>query len=374
MNGSAELEPELFGPTATAIARSVCAKVVEESPSALEPREIVLRLAYFSLLVAVIAFAMNAAISTGLRRVKTSSYGAWNKVIQGNVNADIIVSGSSRAAYHYDPRTIEAATGHSAYNLGRAGTQTDVQVAVLKAYLEHNRKPLLVIHNLDAFSFVSSREIFVPALYVPYLNNREIYDPLSKIDHSLYKSRYIPLYGYVVEDMNLTWVTGLKALFGRSPQEDYFLGFSPRKKVWTDDFKKYKDSNPHGVSFPVEDQGVQSLRDLILVCEQNQIPLLFVYSPEYSEMQEITNNRSVIFGEFRALGDRYHVPVWDYSTWKHDGDKEYFYNSQHLNAQGAAAFSDDFALRLKDYLSTGFRISAEQQVATATDHSTKSVN
>jgi hypothetical protein len=374
MNGSAELEPELFGATPSAIAGSVRTNEVEGRSSAIEARETVFRLACFSLLVVVIAFAMNAAISAGLRRVKTSSYGSWNKVMQGNVNADIIVSGSSRAAYHYDPRTVEAVTGHSAYNLGRAGTQTDVQVAVLKAYLEHNRKPLLVIHNLDAFSFVSSHEIFDPALYVPYLNDREIYDPLSKIDHSLYKSRYIPLYGYVVEDMNLTWITGLNALFGRSPREDYFLGFSPREKVWTDDFQKYKDSNPRGVSFPVEDQGVQSLRDLIIVCEQNQIPLLFVYSPEYSEMQAITNNRSVIFGQFRALGDRYNVPVWDYSTWKHDGDTAYFYNSQHLNAQGAAVFSDDFALRLKDYLSTGFKINAEQQITTAVDHSTRSEN
>ena len=379
MNRSAELEPQLFGSATAGVTESVrergeAKQLVERAGVEIAPQETVLRLTCFLLLVVIIAFAMNTTISTGLRRVRTSYYGAWNKAMQGNVNADIIISGSSRAAYHYDPRTIEAATGHTAYNLGRAGTQTDVEVAVLKAYLEHNRKPLLVIHNLDAFSFVSSREIFDPALYVPYLNDREIYGPLSKIDGSLYKSRYIPLYGYVVEDMNLTWITGLKALAGHSPREDYFLGFSPRDKVWTDDFVKYKENNPRGVSFSVEDQGVQSLRELILVCEKNEIPLLFVYSPEYSEMQAITNNRSQIFEAFHRLGEQYHVPIWDYSTWKYDGDTSYFYNSQHLNAQGAAVFSDDFALRLKNYLSADFKANAGQQLAAATDHSIRSGN
>ena len=88
-------------------------------------------------------FTTNALITSGLKRVKTSSYGAWNQVMQGRVNADVIISGSSRAAYHYDPRAIESVTSRTAFNIGRAGTQTDVQLAVLKAYLEHNQKPAL---------------------------------------------------------------------------------------------------------------------------------------------------------------------------------------------------------------------------------------
>jgi len=372
MDQSAELDGETFGVTAGAMAEIEGAvgdadQASESAHSALEPREAVVRVVWFFVLVGAIAFAMNAAINAGLRRVQTSYFGAWNKVMQGQVNAAIVISGSSRAAYHYDPRTIQAVTGYSAYNLGRPGTQTDVQAAVLKAYLEHNRKPLLVIHNLDAFSFVSSREIFDPALYVPYLNDKEIYDPLSKIDPTLYKSKYIPLYGYVVSDMNLTWITGLKALLGVSPREDYFLGFSPRDKVWTDDFEKYKTTNPHGVNFPVENQAVQALRGLILECSKNQIPLLFVYSPEYGEMQAMTNDRNAIFKEFHALGDQYHIPIWDYSDWKYDRDISYFYNSQHLNAQGAAAFSEDFALRLRSYLASGFKSNAELQAASVTN-------
>ena len=108
------------------------------------------------------------------------------------------------------------------------------------------------MHNLDAFTFVTSRQIYDPALYVPYLGDREIYGPLHRIDPNIAKSRYIPLYGYVVEDMNFTWVEGLKALFGVSPKQDYFQGFSPRDMKWTDDFNKFKADNPDGVGFAVE--------------------------------------------------------------------------------------------------------------------------
>jgi hypothetical protein len=318
--------------------------------SSIPPGKAVRRLVSFCFLIVLLVFAVNALVGVGLRHIRTSSFGAWNQVMQGRVNADVIISGSSRATYHYDPRVIESATGRTAFNIGRVGSQTDVQVAVLKAYLEHNRKPTLVVHNLDAFTFVTTREIFEPAQYVPYLDDQTLYESLRRFDPNLAKSRYLPLYGYIVEDMNFAWFTGVRALLGRFPKEDYFLGFSPRDKEWSDEFERFKRGNPHGVSFAIEPKGVEALAQLIQLCQQNGIQLVLVYSPEYSEMQTLTNNRIAIFATFKELADRNHVQLWDFSNWMHDGDRDYFYNSQHLNSKGAEAFSDDLAARLKDYL------------------------
>ena len=47
------------------------------------------------------------------------------------------------------------------------------------------------------------------------------------------------------------------------------------------------------------------------------------------------------------------MPLWDYSDWKYNNDRDLFYNSQHLNATGAALFSEDLASRLKNYFSNG---------------------
>ncbi|WP_158748505.1 hypothetical protein [Acidobacterium sp. S8] len=310
----------------------------------------VLRLACFFGMILVLFFLMNAMITSGLRRTKTSAFGSWNQVMEGKVNADIVVVGSSRASVQYDPRTIEAVTGHSAYNLGINGTQTDMQVAFFKAYLEHNRKPHTVLFNLDAFAFVTSHEVFNPAQYMPYLYDRALYDALRKINPEIWKSRYLPLYGYVVEDMNYTWVHGIEAFFGHSPAEDYFLGFNPRYRSWSSDFERYQAANPKKVSFDIEPAGVADVEDLIQVCKKNGIDLIFIYSPEYKQMQMMTSNRAEIFDHFRKFTEQYNIPMWDYSDWPHDSDTSFFYNSQHLNATGAAAFSLDVADRLRQYL------------------------
>ncbi len=318
------------------------------------------KIAFFFVILVALCYALNAVITSGLRRVKTSAYGASNQVMQGKVNAQIVITGSSRALAHYDPRTIETITERTAYNLGRNGSQTDMQVAFLKAYLAHNQKPEVVVHNLDAFSFVTTHEVYDPVEYTPYLYDHNLYDALHKINPGIWKTRYVPLYGYVVEDMKFAWMLGLKGFVGLSPREDYFQGFNPRTKQWSDDFQKLRASNPYGVSFDIEPGGIDDVKELIRVCRENRIKLIFVYSPEYSEMQTFTNNRAQIFAKFHELTVPSSIPLWDYSNWPHGDEKRYFQNSQHLNADGAAVFSNDLAKQLKEYL-------AEQHSAADSD-------
>ena len=329
----------------------------------LAPGLAVRRIACFFAIFVFLMFMMNAMISSGLRRIKSSAFGATNQVMQGRVNAQIIITGSSRATAHYDPRKIEAITGHTAFNLGINGSQTDMQVAFLKAYLEHNQKPDVVIQNLDAFTFITTREVYNPVEYTPYLSDPELYHALHRINPDIWKSRYLPLYGYVVEDMKFTWVLGLKGFFGWSPPEDYYLGFNPRSKQWSDDFELFKKSNPDGVRFEIQVAGIQVVEDLIQVCRKNGIQLIFVYSPEYAEMQSLTKDRAEIFGKFHELADQYSIPLWDYSDWKYSANQDFFQNSQHLNATGAAVFSEDVGNKLKIYIESQSNTTGSSQIS-----------
>ena len=80
--------------------------------------------------------------------------------------------------------------------------------------------------------------------------------------------------------------------------------------------------------------------------KQRGVPLLLVYSPEYYEMQALERNRGEVFAKTREICDRYDVPLWDYSDSPISRNRAYFYNSQHLNADGAKVFSRDLARRL----------------------------
>ena len=303
-------------------------------------------LCFFFLLVAL-AFVLDIVISSGLRRVKTSGFGVWNNIVDGRINADIVISGSSRALTHYDSRIIQDRTGLTTFNIGLNGSQTDMQFARLNTYLRHNTKPSLLILNLDLFSFQTTHGgVYDPGQYMAYLQEPTIYVALMRINPDTWKARYLPLYGYAVEGLRFTWLLGVMGYLGWSPVEDHFLGFNPRYLSWTGDFERFKDINPNGVRFEIEPDGVREMEELLRLCQEKRIAVLLVYSPEYAEMQALTSNRTQIFSKFEDLRERFDAGMWDYSASPISALREKFYNSQHLNAGGAAAFSKDLAARI----------------------------
>lgn len=302
-------------------------------------------IAFLSLFVGVL-YATDWAVNTGLRNLNTSAFGVSNRVMTGQANAEIVISGSSRALTHYDSRVIQEITGRTTFNIGRNGSQTDMQLAFLKTYLQHNAKPKLVIHNLDLFSFLTSYEIYDPAQYLPYLKEDAIFSGIQRVYPDAWKWRHLPLYGYLVEDMRFTWLKGLKGFVGLQPREDHHLGFLPRYSEWTGDFEKFRQAHPHGIKFELEPQGIRDLSEIAAICRKQGIPLLFVYSPEYIEMQALESNREEIFEQFLKICQEFGAKLWDYSASPISMSQTNFYNSQHLNAEGANAFSTDLSERL----------------------------
>jgi hypothetical protein len=60
----------------------------------------------------------------------------------------------------------------------------------------------------------------------------------------------------------------------------------------------------------------------------------------------MTRNRTEIFARFESLARQYGAQIVDFSESPISADQKYFYNSQHLNADGATAFSRALAQRL----------------------------
>jgi hypothetical protein len=305
------------------------------------------RLAIFFSIVILAMAMIQASINAGLRRIETSTFGVFNKIVNGHINASILVTGSSRASNHYDPREITRRTGLSAWNIGVDGSQTDMQLAVLQTYLHHNTAPVLLIHNLDSFAFVTSREgIAFPETYVPYLGEPAIYNTLTRIDTTWWKAKYLPLYGYAIEDMRFTWMLGIQSLAHRNPAEVRFAGFEPRATAWTEDFEHFRQANPNGVSFAIDPEAIRDFEQIVEEVASRRGQVLLVYSPVYYEMQKLDRKRSEVFARFEDIARRHHALLWDYSESAISKRRELFYNSQHLNADGAAAFSASLADRI----------------------------
>src|SRR5262249_33643207 len=154
---------------------------------------------------------------------------------------------------------------------------------------------------------------------------------LKRLDRDWWKARYLPLYGYAVEDLRFSWLLGLAALAGRYPQEVRFRGFEPRHADWTEDFERFKHAHPEGASFDIEPEAVQDLEQLIAVATRRGTRVLLVYSPVYYEMQQLDRTKVQVFAKFREIAARYHAPLWDFSDCDLSRRRDLFYNSQHLN-------------------------------------------
>lgn len=317
-------------------------------PARQNPWKSALRIVSFFLLFGALSAGLHTAINFGLRKIKVSKFGALNDVMSGKVNSEIIITGSSRALSHYDPRVVQNLTGRSAYNIGMNASQIDFELVILKTYLKHNNKPKLVIQNLDLFSFETTKkgDLYDPGYYLPYLNDPELYGFFHQMVPDAWKCKYIPLYGYAVEDMRFTWIWGLLGCCDIQGRQDYYLGFNPRAGTWNEDFEHFRLTNPNGVRYVIDPIGVRSLEEIISLCRRTGIEIILVYSPEYIEMQSLETNREEIMARFHEISERFNVPFWDYSGSELSRQRNLFNNSEHLNAIGADLFSQDLGRRL----------------------------
>jgi hypothetical protein len=312
-------------------------------------RRFLVRSILFCLIAAGIGLALQFLLVLGLDRYGTGSRGACNRVIRGEVNAELLVCGSSRALVHYDPAIIGQQIGRSAFNIGRTGTLPDLELPYLRTYLAHNRAPAGIIVNVDRTCFTTTKQIYAPRQYIPYLNETNLYFKLVALDPKFCRMRRIPLLGIIEERLTLTAVAGL---FGMTGKEDEFDGYEPKDLVWTGEFEKFKAAHPMGEVVPVEDEGIKTFRELLECCLRTRAKVLLVYSPEYYEAHGLTRNRAEIMRRIEEISRACGVEFWDYSTDPICRDKSLFYNSQHMNRQGATLFSEQLAARLKDFCST----------------------
>jgi len=282
----------------------------------------------------------------GLHQVDYNDLGVWNRLVTGKINAEILCSGASRALVHFDSEIIGNELGLSCYNIGLDGSPLNFQLPMLKTYFKHNRPPKLLIQSLGIISIETGKHIFRAYQYIPYLNEEDLYENLIKYDSKFWRYRHLPIFGFATYGMQLR-SDAMAGLFGISLRSERKLGFKAIDMKWTGDFDSFKESHPDGIEYPIEEEAIEDLRNIITLAQKYGTEVILVYSPEYYENQSLTLNHAEIVNLFRSVAEEYGLKFLDYSEDSISYHKEFFYNSQHLNASGAALFSKELAKDLK---------------------------
>ena len=311
------------------------------------------RLTTFLAATIIGAGLLHLAVAEGIRRVRTRKLAAANSVQAGEVNAEIIISGSSRAEVQYVPSVLKRHTGLKTFNLGRSGAQAaNIHTGVVRWYLNHNRPPRLLIANADFGTLHPSHELYDPVQYTPYLADDGLYQSLRLRRPETWKARYIPLHGYISNDVENHHYTALRALFGiqeRELYEDGFLGLNADRS-WTPKPGEFQWAAKRSYFTP-EPEAVRDFEELLAEAKSRGIRTIVVFAPMYREYADSLHGREAIMAEYAALAKRQGAVFWNYSLLAPiAGDTTSFKDAHHLNRRGAHAFSEVLGKRLAEWL------------------------
>ncbi len=307
----------------------------------------------FVLIFLALSVALHSYLMEGLKARTTGDFGDWNRIINGRINADILVTGASRAQCGVDVLTLEYYFKKKCFNLAMKGNSLTLQLARLKVYLKHNKAPEVIIQVVGRNALRKPRA-YNPGQFVPYLNEEELFRPLIRISRHFIFARYIPLYSFALQSPSFT-KDAWQGLTGQEDPPQCNNGYCPVDMVWDrkSDLATVKKLYPNGIIDQITPEGKDAFVELVRLCREKHIRLILVYAPGYYEF----NNFVVNYEEGKALyhqyAGQYGLDLLDYSSADISRQEDMFLNSQHLNYKGATRFSEDLARDLGPLITAG---------------------
>ena len=260
----------------------------------------------------------------------------FQKVLNGDINHDIIIIGSSRAARNILANQISTDLKTSAYNLGYPGSNIEWHKFLLETLLEFNNKPRLIILTLDyGYNFITNPslafryDILQNNLNSPYATQKLIIDGKKHYDNNnilrltkgtLNSLIYLP--GYFTrkssfrDSINLQ---GSMPLYGKKKSLFFDDGLNKRLSNWALKNENYRY--------------LKDFEEIQRICFELGIELLVTIPPNY-------NISNVDYCEYLEDKIKYpNISLTDCSSSIFEKNTDVYYDLSHLNIQGAQLYT-----------------------------------
>lgn len=292
----------------------------------------------------MIAYFLDYAVTQGLKKTEYEKFAQWTDLFSGKINADIIISGSSRAWLHYSPKVFEENMKCSTYNFGMNGQTFYLQYYRYRAYEKYNKKPKIIIQNLDDFSLQKYESIANQEQFLPYVDEKIIIDPVLTYKTLDKWDLQLPFYRYIGEYPIIR--VGLLEFFNLKhfPTKNY-KGFEGQKTTWSDE-EITGLKNIGKMKIELDNESIELFKKFIKETKQSGINLVLVYSPLFYKGQAVYTNHIEMLEMYRKIADENNLLFLDYSKNPISYKKELFFNAMHLNETGAEVFSEDLTTKL----------------------------
>ena len=288
----------------------------------------------------LVVYLLQAIILFAIRSIEVGEFGVLNRVNGGDINAEVLISGSSRALKAINPQVISFYTGLSCYNISSDGSDLGVQIPKLKWYLNRNQKPKYLIQDLSQFGGGISDIIYEPYKYLAYFNDDSLFTGLLKIDKTMWQHKYIYPTNLIYFNFDF-YVKLMQEMYHSVKKSDFLInGFYPDNSAWSGNKELFKEEYPNGIISTITDEYRNYMDELVRICNANNITLIMTVLPNFISQSDMNTEGDDVIAYYQSLEDRREVFLFNYANGPISREESNFYNFTHLNMTGATKLSE----------------------------------
>ena len=255
-------------------------------------------------------------------------FSTMNDMLDGEINADLLVLGSSRAWVQYNTRILDSMLGLNSYNLGFNAQMIVPELQWYNIYREYNERPKYIVLDVFWNTLYGNYRVSVVDAYKPYLLHRTVRDK-AWANNSI---RLFPIPQPKDIDKIMYFVGNIKT----------HKGYCRHDWKW-DGSELNKLESLDTVKFLTHENTKSLLESFIIQCNREGINLILIHSPFYIEGQQMVVGQEEGKTMFKEMAERHKVPFLDYTNDPICFDTTYFYNAMHLNGIGSDVFTAKLA-------------------------------
>ncbi|RRQ48837.1 hypothetical protein DZC72_14315 [Maribacter algicola] len=261
-------------------------------------------------------------------------------LLEGNINKDLVIFGSSRGARDLIAHQIEDSLNLSAFNLSYPGSNIEFHEFLLESLLKYNTSPKAVLLTVDdPVEFISNESLgfrfdrMYPLAKYNYINNE-----LIEREEKNVLSRFLVLARFNQSNLNI--------LQKRFNTVDSIQVCGSMPISFQKENIKFNYGKIDHYSLNEENEVlINAFERFQKLCLTNDIDLHIVFPPNFKAHNPDFERR------IKELSDKkVHHYIYSNSTSQYS-DSDYYHDATHLNKDGAVLFTNQVIEYLRNYYS-----------------------
>ncbi|WFE83160.1 hypothetical protein [Parabacteroides chongii] len=302
-------------------------------------KRFLLKLFYFLFPLGLLAFTVDYCMTDTLEKSDFPRFRRWYELTR-QINADILITGSSRASFHVDPYILDSILRKNTFNIGISGGPYEISEVAYRIYKKHNHKKIeLILCNVDFLWFGNYAFPCSKVDYAPFYHDPSFKTIVETMNLSP-TEKYIPAvrYGGQTDLLKKAFGIGIK-------WEDELIA---RKAVWkkgaflVDEVNKPLSLMSSSMSFQRGEERIKRFTYFLDECKDDSVQVVLFKSPIHPSAYKKLINIESSFLLIDSIAEVYRLNVLDYTDYLIE-DTSCFFDPVHLNYKGAELFSTRLA-------------------------------